>query len=632
MKFSLFSTSYSLKKCKSVLRSTYYSFQKIKHKLSPIEQEQIESLLLRLQEAIQSRHRSEASDLSKEAEKLSERFLKKTGLEKIKDALITITLALCAAILIRQTWFELYEIPTGSMRPTLKEKDRLYVSKTSFGLNIPLTTDHVLFDPELAQRSGIFVFTGENMDIKDVDTKYFYIFPGKKQYIKRLMAKPGDTIYFYGGKIYGVDVSGNDISSSMQISSLEKIEHIPFISFEGKISLASQIYGGIYTPVTFYQMNEPVAKLSCSNYNQIESQLYNPCAAPFPCKPIPKDYYDLWGFKNFGMARILTREDLSLGSEQVNEETPNYNYFLEIRHHPSVLSAKLGRDERGRLRPILGLSQSTIPLSEDHLKKIFNNLYTARFIVKNGFAYRYGSSPHQIGKGSFLPRLSGVPDGIYEFYYGRAYQIGWQGISKELPQSHPLCIFSPERTQLLYNLGIEFDTRFSPQMRFNIMPSRYAYFRDGDLYLMGSAIFNQKDSELISFVEEEKKKQQTQNLQYPYLPFLDNGAPILANGSIDKNFIMKYGLTIPEQHYLALGDNHAMSADSRDFGFVPQDNLRGAPDLIFWPFGPRWGYPNQPMYPFINLPRSVVWVLVAGASFSYYLYYRRRNKLPLLKK
>ena len=146
---------------------------------------------------------------------------------------------------------------------------------------------------------------------------------------------------------------------------------------------------------------------------------------------------------------------------------------------------------------------------------------------------------------------------------------------------------------------------------------------------MSAPIFSKEDPLLQSFLDREKQKQQTHNLQYPYLPFEDNGPPLLADGSLNKDLILKNGITIPPKMYLGLGDNHAMSADSRDFGFIPEDNIRGAPDWIFWPYGPRWGYPDQPTYPFFNLPRSVVWgILSVGFGF-YYLRFRRKNKLPL---
>jgi len=626
---NLFSSStYSLKKSTSILRHTFHIFSKKKNKLPSSTLQDIEKILFLLQEHILNKDKEKASDFAKQAELIADAHLKKNQFEKIKDGTITLVLALAAAVIIRQALFELYEIPTGSMRPTLREKDRLFVSKTTFGINIPLTTNHLMFDEKLAQRNGIFVFTGENMDIRDVDTTYFYIFPGKKQYIKRLMAKPGDTVYFYGGQLYGIDAEENDITPLLQPKGLEKIEHIPFIHFEGKVMTASQPSGGIFSPITLLQMNEPVARLYLNNQNQVMAEMLSLCPTPSTCQPPVKDYSDLWGIKNFGMGRILTKEQAKLLTDESLSETPDSAYYLEVKHHPSLKSAKLGRDERGRLRPVLGLSTSILPLDEAHLKAVFNNLYTARFIVKNGFAYRYGTPKEYIGKGNFLPHLPDVPDGTYEFYYGKAYEVLWQGLTRELPASHPLYTYSPQRAQLFYNLGIEFDTRFSPQTRFSPMPSRYTYFKDGQLYLMGAPIFTASDIALQNLAEREKQKQQMQNLQYPYSPFEDAGAPLLADGSLNKELIKQNGLTIPPKMYLALGDNHAMSADSRDFGFVPEDNVRGAPDFIFWPAGSRWGYPNQPAYPFMNLPRGVVWIVLITGFGIFYVRHRKKNKLP----
>ncbi|MBM3207578.1 MAG: signal peptidase I [Chlamydiae bacterium] len=619
---------YSLKKSTAVLIHTFHLYKKKKVKLSAREKGLIESSIKTLQDDIMNNDKEKAYASAKNLEDLSLVYLKKNSLEKTKDTAITLVLALCAAVVIRQSWFELYEIPTGSMRPTLKEQDRLYVSKTTFGINIPLTTNHLLFNPKLVERNGIFVFTGQNMDIRDVDTKYFFIFPGKKQYIKRLMAKPGDTVYFYGGQMYGIDQDNQDISSSLQNENLSKIEHIPFIYPEGKLLLGNKTAFDVYPNVTIYQMNEPVARMQLQG-KKVTGEMLRVCPTATRCPPPVNEYYELWGFKNFAMSRILTKDEAKSLSELTDASTSQSNYYLELQHHPSLQSAKLSRDERGRLRPMLGHSVSIMSINEEHLKEIFNNLYTARFIVKNGFAHRYGSITHQLNNGAFLPRLVDVPDGTYEFYYGKAYEVKWQGITKELPPSHPLCKFSIDKVITLYNLGIEFDTRFSPSMKFSLNPSRYAYFRNGDLYLMGAAIIKKESQEMQSFLANEKSKQQAHNLQYPYIPFEDSGAPLLPDGSLDKEFVKKYGLTIPLESYLALGDNHAMSADSRDFGFVPESNLRGAPDVIFWPVGPRWGRPDQPPYPFFNLPRTVVWGCLSLIGGIYYLRSRRRNKLPI---
>jgi signal peptidase I len=256
-------------------------------------------------------------------------------------------------------------------------------------------------------------------------------------------------------------------------------------------------------------------------------------------------------------------------------------------------------------------------------------MYTARFEVKNGKAFRYGMDPKAVASSIFLPQLPNVPDGCYEFYNGIAYEVLWQGITKELPKTHPLYRFTPSMVQLLFNLGIEWDTRFSPHVKNQrLVPARYTYFRNGDLYLLGAPVLKKEEETLTKFLEREQIREKASNPQTPYQPFEDAGPP-LKEGSLDIDLIRQNGLLIPDGMYLVLGDNHAMSADSREFGFVPQKNLRGAPDLIFWPPGPRWGTPDQPGYPFFNLPRSIVWLLAAIAITGSTIYWRRRNALPL---
>lgn len=47
--------------------------------------------------------------------------------------------------------------------------------------------------------------------------------------------------------------------------------------------------------------------------------------------------------------------------------------------------------------------------------------------------------------------------------------------------------------------------------------------------------------------------------------------------------------TIPEGSYVALGDNSANSADSRYWGFVPEEAVIGKAIFIYYPFTKRWG-------------------------------------------
>ncbi len=623
-------SSYSLKKSKTILRQAYHLYLKKKKTLPDSLSGQIQKSLSALQKEILEKNTAAAATLAKQIEALFEFQLKKTAFDQLKDFLFALIFALGVAVAIRQMWFEFYEIPSGSMRPTLKEQDRLVVSKTDFGINMPLHPRHLYFEPDLVKRSGIAIFTGENMDIRDVDTMYFYLFPGKKQYVKRMIGKPGDTLYFYGGQVYAIDKDGNDVSSELQLPELKQIEHIPFIDFDRKITMPETPVNGIYSPVFIYQMNEPIAKLYTTGQNQVRGEVINSPQTHNTNTPNVLEYSELWGLGNYGMCRLLTRDQVKFLTDQDPSTLEDGVLYLEIKHHPSLNSVKLIRDEYGRMRPSLGISTSIIPLQEHHLRALFDNMYTARFEVTNGFAYRWGLHPTSTTKNMFLPHLPNVPNGCYEFYYGKAAQVKWQGITELLPPTHPLYQFDSSRVQLLYNMGIEFDTRFAPQVKNQrLVPARYTYFRNGDLYLLGAPILKKDDPTLQQFLNREETRTQASNPQNPYIAFEDKGPPLKKDGTLNIEYMRQYGILIPPKMYLVLGDNHAMSGDSREFGFVPESNLRGGPDFIFWPPGPRWGFPNQPDYPWMNLPRALIWLLAAACISGGTVYWRSRNHLPL---
>jgi signal peptidase I len=141
-----------------------------------------------------------------------------------RDLLRTLVYALAIALLVRTLAFEPFNIPSGSMKPTLLVGDYLFVSKFSYGYSrfslpfgLPLFSGRIL--ERMPKRGDVVVFKlpADN----------------KTDYIKRVVGLPGDRLQMKDGTLYinGVqatlephgtfddDAEGRDVP--------EYLEHLP---------------------------------------------------------------------------------------------------------------------------------------------------------------------------------------------------------------------------------------------------------------------------------------------------------------------------------------------------------------------------------------------------------------------
>lgn len=143
---------------------------------------------------------------------------------------------------------------------------------------------------------------------------------------------------------------------------------------------------------------------------------------------------------------------------------------------------------------------------------------------------------------------------------------------------------------------------------------------------MDSPVFIDSDPALQKFIVSEEEKELQSSEDKPYIAFIDRGPPPESTEEF-VSFITNFGLKIPEGHVLVLGDNCPMSADSRDFGFIPVENLLGSPVGIFWPIN-RLGLLSSNITP-LSLPGYLVNGLALGAFLDCIglWYYRKNHRL-----
>ncbi len=140
------------------------------------------------------------------------RISKEVVLRELKEWAQSIAVALVLTLIIRSYVIQAFKIPSGSMRPTLAEGDKLFVNKYIYRFEPP-------------KRGDIIVFK----------------FPQdkKKDFIKRLVAFEGETVEIKDGKI---TVDGRVLDDPESFGKFYYYNHDPYANPNEKIRVPKDSY------------------------------------------------------------------------------------------------------------------------------------------------------------------------------------------------------------------------------------------------------------------------------------------------------------------------------------------------------------------------------------------------------
>jgi len=112
----------------------------------------------------------------------------------------SIAWAACIALVIRFFLLEPFQIPTGSMIPSLLIEDHIFVAKCSYGVQVPFMNTYVA-SWSRPERGDVIVFPFPK-EGKDFG----------KDFIKRVVALPGDRVSLRGNRLF---VNGETVETEV---------------------------------------------------------------------------------------------------------------------------------------------------------------------------------------------------------------------------------------------------------------------------------------------------------------------------------------------------------------------------------------------------------------------------------
>lgn len=213
-----------IRKSRELLKSTKSIISSNSATLDPNTLKLLKEKTLDLEQAINNNDFDNMESAYNSLRNYHKETLSEPAKSRLRQNVEAILIALCLALLIRTFIVQPFEIPSGSMIPTLLVGDHLLVNKFIYGTKIPFTNTKV-FPLEKIKRGDVIVF---KFTVEDEVNRGAH-------YIKRVIGLPGDEInikgrdvYINGDKVKQVFIdnyfhykSGTEIKTDKYINTLE---------------------------------------------------------------------------------------------------------------------------------------------------------------------------------------------------------------------------------------------------------------------------------------------------------------------------------------------------------------------------------------------------------------------------
>lgn len=166
---------------------------------------------------------------------------KKKHKGKFRELVESILVALVIALVLRGFVVQAFKIPTGSMQPTLH-------GAMDYGTGDKILVNKFIYDwVREPERGDIVVFTTSGIDALNEDPaktpwnalKLLFGWDGSRDFIKRLVAIPGDKIQIKEGKLY---INGEQLKEPSIIDTIHYENRGPYGQEDQEITVPKEHY------------------------------------------------------------------------------------------------------------------------------------------------------------------------------------------------------------------------------------------------------------------------------------------------------------------------------------------------------------------------------------------------------